>query len=75
MGCIEPERSRQYDPAKFDQIFDKFDENNDQFLSKSEMSVLIKKVFKNDNKKKSAPTSSSAVDFGRNVPVNLKTTP
>ena len=27
-------------------MFDKFDENKDNFLSKAEMAVLIKKVFK-----------------------------
>merc|ERR1711908_134235 len=43
---IDKDRASNYDKAKFDEVFDKFDENGDNFLSKSEMSVLIKKVFK-----------------------------
>lgn len=34
-----------YDETKFDALFDRFDENSDRFLSKSEMAVFIKKVF------------------------------
>jgi Ca2+-binding EF-hand superfamily protein len=44
--CIDKDRAENYDKEKFDQLFEKFDENGDNFLSKSEMSVLIKKVFK-----------------------------
>jgi polyhydroxyalkanoate synthesis regulator phasin len=43
--CIEKERAKNYDPTKFDALFAKFDENKDQYLSKSEMAVFIKKVF------------------------------
>ena len=42
---IDKDRAGNYDPKQFDVIFEKFDENNDKFLSKSEMSVVIKKVF------------------------------
>lgn len=42
---IDKERAQFYDESKFDALFDRFDENNDRFLSKSEMAVFIKKVF------------------------------
>lgn len=42
---IDKDRARLYDETKFDGWFDKFDENNDRFLSKAEMAVFIKKVF------------------------------
>lgn len=55
--CIDRDRALCYDPAKFDSLFDRFDENDDKFLSKSEMAAFIKKVFnkqqEKDGKKKS----------------------
>ena len=45
---IENSRAINYNPMKFDSLFERFDENNDKFLSKSEMAVFIKKVFKKD---------------------------
>jgi hypothetical protein len=44
--CIDKDRAENYDKEKFDALFERFDENGDNFLSKSEMSVFIKKVFK-----------------------------
>jgi hypothetical protein len=37
-----------YDETKFDALFDRFDQNNDMYLSKAEMAVFIKKVFSAD---------------------------
>ena len=49
--CIERERAKNYNPLNFDQLFDRFDENKDHFLSKSEMAVFIKKVFNKTEKR------------------------
>lgn len=43
--CIDQDRALNYDPSKFDTLFDRFDENNDLFLSKAEMATFIKKIF------------------------------
>jgi hypothetical protein len=43
--CIDRDRAKNYDPDNFDQLFNRFDENNDEYLSKSEMATFIKKIF------------------------------
>ena len=48
--CIGKERSKNYNPDHFDYLFDKFDENQDEYLTKSEMAVYVKKVFTNQNR-------------------------
>lgn len=35
---IDQKKAKNYDPSKFDQNFDKFDEDKNGFLSKAEMS-------------------------------------
>ena len=48
-ALIHPSRAQQYnksDKSKFAELFDDFDEDKNGFLSKQEMSVFIKKVFK-----------------------------
>ena len=44
---MAPERARNYHPEEFDQLFDKYDEDKNGFIEKSEMAVFIKQVFKN----------------------------
>lgn len=45
VDCIDAERKQYYDPSNFDKLFKSIDENNDNFLSKGEMAVFIKKTF------------------------------
>jgi Ca2+-binding EF-hand superfamily protein len=40
------DRAANYDETKLDEIFAKYDEDNDGFMEKFEMTGLIKKVFK-----------------------------
>ena len=44
-GCMESDRKHNYCPERVDKLFREFDADNDNFLSKSEMAVLIKKTF------------------------------
>ena len=45
---IEEDRGKNYNPDKFDEQFDKLDDNNDSYLSRGEMAVFIKKIFANN---------------------------
>ena len=47
---IDKERVKSYDPTKFDQLFDEFDSDSNNFLSKGEMAQFIKKFFKRETK-------------------------
>ena len=40
------ERAKNYDESKFEQIFDKYDEDKNGFIEKSEMTTLIKMTFR-----------------------------
>jgi glutathione S-transferase len=42
---IAPDRVGNYEDAKFESVFKKFDEDKNGYLEKAEMAVLIKKVF------------------------------
>ena len=44
-GCMEDDRKHNYCPERIDKIISEFDADNDSFLSKSEMAVLVKKTF------------------------------
>ena len=40
------ERKENYSPENFEKIFNEFDTDNNGYLEKAELAVLIKKVFK-----------------------------
>lgn len=40
-----PERAKCYTEDKFEEVFTRFDEDKNGFLSKAEMAALIKKLF------------------------------
>lgn len=40
------ERGNNYDESKFDEMFDEFDEDQNGYIEKAEMAVLIKRVFR-----------------------------
>jgi|TARA_B110001450_G_scaffold174854_1_gene163253 hypothetical protein len=42
---FEDEREVNKPEENFDDLFDKFDENGDNFLSRAELAVFIKKTF------------------------------
>lgn len=48
-NLIQGDRKNNYDQKDFEQLFYDFDEDNNQKLSKNEMSQLIKIAFKNKN--------------------------
>ena len=53
----DQDRARNFDSGSFNQLFNKFDENQNGLLEKSEMAILIKKVFaktKTDAKREDA---------------------
>lgn len=43
---IDQDRRNNYDPSKFESMFDEFDEDKNGFMSKSEMAQFIKIAFK-----------------------------
>lgn len=45
VNCIQADRRANYSPEKFESLFDKFDMDKNNFLTKAEMAVLIKKTF------------------------------
>lgn len=45
VSCIQQDRRKYYSPDKFESLFKEFDKNDDGFLDKAEMSILIKKTF------------------------------
>ena len=42
---IKPERAVNYNESQFDELFNKFDEDKNGFIDKTEMAVFIKKIF------------------------------
>ena len=47
---ISENRKKFYDPNNFESIFEEYDEDGNNYLSKSEMSALIKMTFRNPSK-------------------------
>ena len=56
---MDESRAKNYDKNKFEKLFSEFDEDNDGFLSKSEMAVFIKRVFKKSESAKKAEQAKS----------------
>ena len=48
-NCCE-ERAKNYDEKDFEMLFERFDEDKNGFIEKSEMAIFLKKVFKNKDK-------------------------
>lgn len=46
VSVIDFNRAQNYNPDNFEAIFEGFDEDKNSFLSKVEMAMLIKKVFR-----------------------------
>ena len=44
---LDYERAKNYNPENFEKVFEEFDEDKNDWLSKGEMATLIKKVFRN----------------------------
>lgn len=49
---INDDRAVYYDPKTFDELFKTFDTNNDEYLCRAEMAMLIKKTFAFEEEKK-----------------------
>ena len=47
---IDSSRAKEYDRDNFDTLFEAMDEDQNGFLSKSEMSTLIKRTFRSSKK-------------------------
>lgn len=48
-NCSE-ERAKNYVEKDFEMLFERFDEDKNGFIEKSEMAIFLKKVFKNKDK-------------------------
>jgi len=44
-GIIGESRKNNYDPDKFDEYFEEFDEDKNGYIQKNEMAVFLKQVF------------------------------
>ena len=44
---LDYERAKNYNPENFEKVFEEFDEDKNDWLTKGEMATLIKKVFRN----------------------------
>ena len=49
---IDQDRMNNYDPSKFESMFDEFDDDKNGFMSKSEIAQFIKIAFKSTKKEK-----------------------
>ena len=47
---IDESRAKNYDESKFEELFNKYDEDGNGYIKKSEMVVLLKKAFANVKK-------------------------
>ena len=45
VGCIQEDKRANYSPDKFESLFDQFNIDNNDYLTKAEMATMIKKVF------------------------------
>ena len=45
VNCIQEDKKANYDPEKFESLFDQHNIDHNDYLTKAEMATLIKKVF------------------------------
>ena len=72
VSCIQQDRRKYYSPDKFENLFKEFDKNDDGFLDKSEMSILIKKTFSPSENEKIVLKELDVVKAERNKTLEAK---